>query len=82
MQWSSLLLVNSIVIVTGSETSHWRPVPNARVCLHEEVLVDVPVQSFVKVPLGSDGAGAGVGGDGGSVEQLHQVQYQDSSLTL
>ena len=46
MQWSSLLLVNSIVIVTGSETSHWRPVTNARVCLHEEVVVDVPVQSF------------------------------------
>lgn len=81
MQWSSLLLVNSIVIVTGSETSHWRPVPNARVCLHEEVVVDVPVQSFVKVPLGSDGAGAGVVGDAGegdSVEQSHQVQYQDS----
>ena len=68
--------------MTGSETSHWRPVPNARVYLHEEVVVDViSVQSFVKVPLGSAGAGAGVAGvpgEGDSVEQSHQVQYQDS----
>ena len=71
MHWSI-----SIVIVTGSETSHWRPVPNTIVCLHEEIVVDV--QSAVKVPLGSDGAGAGVAGEEGPVEQSHQVQYQDS----
>jgi len=66
----------SIVIVTGSETSHWRPVPNAIVCLLQDVVVDV--QSYVKVPLGSDGAGVGVAGEEGPVEQSHQVQYQDS----
>jgi len=81
VQWSPLTtVVKSSAIVTGSEASHWRPVPNARVCLHEEVVGDV--QSCVKVPLGSDGAGVGVAGEEGPVEQSHQVQYQDSYSTL
>jgi len=61
----------SVVIVTGSETSHWRPVPNAIVCLLQEVVVDV--QSYVKVPLGSAGAGAGVAGEEGPVSLPHRV---------